>query len=641
MKQKFKRLCFLQGFQKIQWSKKTLCTFVVFAAFQNIFAQNDSLQTNQLNDVVVTATKYPKKLNETGKVITVITREQIEKSGGKDLSQLLNEQTGVIVNAATSNPGKDKTVFLLGALDKYTLILLDGIPLNEPAGVGGTFDLRLLSLDNIERIEILKGSQSTLYGSNAVAGVINIISKKATTKQPQFNGLLTYGSYNTFKGNASISQKTKVLEYDVNYVFYKTDGISEAKDTTGKAGFDKDGFTQHAVQTTLGINVTDKFKLSPYYRFSQFEGGYDADAFIDAPNHYTASLVNTGLSGHYTYKSGAVHFNYGYDFTKRNYASQYGSFISKGKFHNAEAFVNNSFGKNIQVVAGLNFQTYSMDGIDTTNNIISPYASLFIKSNNGFNVELGGRFNHHNEYGGNFTYSFNPSYLIDNNTKLFINITSGFRTPSIGELFGSYGANPNLKPEKSSTQEAGIQTSFAEKKLSLSLMGFNRIIKDVIIYGGNGYENRDKQHDFGGEFEIAYSINKDINVKATYAYVDGKITQKLAGKDTTYYNLIRRPKHNIHFFASCQVTKNLFISTSLQFTGKRIDTYYDPNSFLPSQVDLKAYTLWNAYAEYHFLKNKLNLFVDTKNLTNKKNYYEIYGYSVQGFNVTAGVRFQL
>ena len=92
------------------------------------------------------------------------------------------------MNGAFSNPGKDKSLFLRGATDKYTLILLDGVPLNEPAGVGGSFDLRLLSLDNIERIEIVKGSQSTLYGSNAVAGVINIISKKQPVKNLNFGG---------------------------------------------------------------------------------------------------------------------------------------------------------------------------------------------------------------------------------------------------------------------------------------------------------------------------------------------------------------------------------------------------------------------------------------------------------------------
>ena len=169
--------------------KKFSFTLIVLALIQFAKAQTDTTKETVLDEVVVTATKSPKKLSETGKVIKVITKEQIERSGGKDLSQLLNEQVGITVNGATSNPGKDKSLYLLGATDKYTLILLDGIPLNEPAGVGGSFDLRLLSLNNIERIEILQGSQSTLYGSNAVAGVVNIISKKPVNKQPNLNGV--------------------------------------------------------------------------------------------------------------------------------------------------------------------------------------------------------------------------------------------------------------------------------------------------------------------------------------------------------------------------------------------------------------------------------------------------------------------
>jgi vitamin B12 transporter len=337
------------------------------------------------------------------------------------------------------------------------LILLDGIPLNEPAGVGGSFDLRLLSLDNIERIEILQGSQSTLYGSNAVAGVVNIISKKPETNKPQLNCLLTYGSYNSFKSNANISQKTKVLEYNLNYTYYNTDGISEAKDTTGKANFDKDGYKQNAVQAIVGINVTNKFKLSPYLRYTKFKGDFDDDAFTDGPDHYIASLVNSGLDGHYNYATGSLHFNYGYDFTKRDYESAY-PFQSSGKFHNAEAYINQTFSKNVQMIAGLNYQSYKVKDIDTVNSIISPYMSFLLRNNNGLNIELGGRFNHHNKYGNNFTYSFNPSYFINNSIKVFANITSGFRAPSINELFGLYGANPNLKPEQSNTQEAGVQT---------------------------------------------------------------------------------------------------------------------------------------------------------------------------------------
>lgn len=622
--------------------KKIFITTIVLALIQFAKAQTDSAKENVLDEVVVTATKSPKKLSETGKVITVITKEQIERSGGKDLSQLLNEQLGITVNNATSNPGKDKSLYMLGATDKYTLILLDGIPLNEPAGVGGSFDLRLLSLDNIERIEILQGSQSTLYGSNAVAGVINIISKRSQTKNPQLNGLLTYGSYNSFKGSANISQKTKLLEYNLNYTYYNTDGISEAKDTTGKANFDKDGYRQNALQAIIGINVTDKLKLSPYLRYTRFNGDFDDDAFTDGPDYYIASLLNTGLDGHYIYATGSLHFNYGYDFTRRDYESAY-PFQSSGKFHNAEAYINQKLSENVQMITGLDYQSYKVKNIDTINSIVSPYVSFLLHNNNGLNVELGGRFNHHNKYGNNFTYSFNPSYFINNGIKIFANITSGFRAPSVNELFGLYGANPNLKPEKSNTQEAGVQTFLLHKKLSLLLTAFNRNIDDVIINTSATnyiYDNVNKQHDDGAEFEVNYATKK-LQLNASYAYINGKITDKSSGKDSAYYNLIRRPKNAVKLFAGYNITPSFYISTSVQFTGKRTDTYFDPLSFESSEVNLDAYTLWNAYVQYKFLKDRLHVFIDVKNIANKTNYYEVYGYNVQGFTTTVGLHFKL
>src|SRR5215471_1142076 len=179
--------------------QKLFYALVAMVLSQNIFAQSDSGKTNQLNEVIVTATKYPKKSSETGKVISVITREQLDRSGGKDLSQLLDEQAGISISGANSNPGKDKTIYLRGAGPQYTLITIDGVPVYDASGVNANFDFRQIPVDIIDRIEILKGSQSTLYGSDAIAGVINIITKKTGDKSFSPFAAFTYGSFNTTK----------------------------------------------------------------------------------------------------------------------------------------------------------------------------------------------------------------------------------------------------------------------------------------------------------------------------------------------------------------------------------------------------------------------------------------------------------
>ena len=170
------------------------------------FAQDS---TSLLNEVVITANKYPTKSSATGKVIKVITREQLEKSGGKDLSQVLIEQAGIMISGANSNPGKDKSIYVRGAKVDYTLITIDGVPVYDPSGVGSNFDIRLLSVDQVDHVEVLMGSQSTLYGSDAMAGVINIITKKADTQKAVVSGNISYGSNDMLHTSGSMSFRVK------------------------------------------------------------------------------------------------------------------------------------------------------------------------------------------------------------------------------------------------------------------------------------------------------------------------------------------------------------------------------------------------------------------------------------------------
>jgi vitamin B12 transporter len=161
--------------------KKIFITTIVLALIQFAKAQTDSTG-NLLDDVVVTATKSPKKLSETGKVLTVITKEQLQQNSSHSLAEILNQQTGITVAGSTTNAGANQSVFLRGANAGNTLILVDGIPVYDASGITNEFDLNYININQVERIEILKGAQSTLYGSDAVAGVINIITKKNTNK---------------------------------------------------------------------------------------------------------------------------------------------------------------------------------------------------------------------------------------------------------------------------------------------------------------------------------------------------------------------------------------------------------------------------------------------------------------------------
>ena len=607
----------------------------------------DSTAGKWLDEIVVTANKYPVKLSETGKQVTIVSRQQIERSSGKSLAQVLTEQSGIIVNGANSNPGKDKSIFLRGATNDYTLILLDGVPVNDPSGAGGAFDIRLFPIEQIDHIEILKGSQSTLYGSDAIAGVINIITKKGGTRPVNLNGGASYGSYNTFNGNAGVNGSTSAIDYNLNYTYTNTDGISEALDKTDTAHFDKDGFMRNSFQANVTVKAGKHLRLSPYYRYTYFRGGFDADAFTDGNNNYTSLLNNAGAVATLAIPKGTLTANYGYSYARRIYASDYGPSVYKGKFNTGEVYLTRELGSAIKLLAGVNYQTYQL--LDTTldkknpqTNIFSPYLSFFVHTPEGLSVEIGGRYNHHSTFGTNLTYSFNTAYLIRKGLKAFANISSGFKAPSVTDLFGPvyYGSNPDLKPEKSSNIEGGLQWQAPGARLQLTATGYYRDVNDLIAYVGTRLINIDEQKVSGMEWEAGFTPNERWTIKAAYNLVTGYISQSRNGKDTSYNNLVRRPKNAVTASIGYQATSRLLVSLSAQSIGRRADLYFAPPTYASEQVSLDAYTLVNAYAEYKLAKEKLRLFIDGKNLTNAR-FTEVYGYQTMGINVTAGFRFNL
>ncbi|GAB1444972.1 TonB-dependent receptor [Flammeovirgaceae bacterium] len=610
-----------------------------------ITAQQDSIKSFDLDEVVITATKFPKSRSETGKVVTIIDSDILQRSAGKDLSQLLNEQSGLMINGANSNPGKDKSTYLRGAKSEYTVFLIDGIPVSDPSGAGGAFDPRMFSLDQLERIEILKGSQSTLYGSDAIAGVINLITKKEGNKPFGGSTSIGFGSFGMLKGSASLQGSTSVADYHVGYSHMSADGISEAKDINNVGGFDKDGFAQNSLNASLGLKIVPSLTLTPFFRYTDYKGDFDGGSFTDDNSSYTSTLINPGFSSKYNLAKGAINFLYGYNSTDRKFDGPFGPTSYKGRFGNADLFFNYDLSNRLQLLTGINYQNLKMVDAslpveDPDAQLVSPYVSLFVHNAGGFALELGGRYNHHSKYGSNSTFSINPSYSINHSTKIFLNYSTGFKAPTLQQLYGAFGPNENLKPERSASSEAGLEF-LVNNKLETRLVFFNRAVEDIIIYTyASGNINLNEQNDFGFELEPSFKISDKVHVKAYYSFVDGKVTTKENGKDSTYFNLFRRPKHTLGLNVGVQANSKLFISLNARTFSERKDLFFNPaNFYTAEQVNLDAYVLVDVYAEYKMITDRLNLFIDLRNILNR-DYTEIYGYNTMGINLNAGLSFR-
>ena len=513
--------------------------FVVAALITGspLLAQKDSTAT--LNEVVVTANKFPNKTSLTGKVVVTISRQDIERAGSRDLAQLLNEQGGIYINGANSNAGKDKSVYLRGGRVEHTLITIDGVPVYDASGIGSNFDIRNIAPEQVERIEILKGSQGTLYGSDAIAGVINIITRKGGGKPLTVSGMLSAGSYGTVRSNINLAGKNKKLDYNIGYGYFNTKGISEAEqhpDSTKT--FDKDGYKQNTLQASLGVQVSANFRMQPYLRFTKNSGGYDQQGYVDEASTYAADNLQTGIRNEISIGQSKLNLLYQYTKTDRDYTAAFSSSNYKSGEHFAESFITHPFG-NFKLTGGVDFRSSNTNQTSTLSfikpigsdsakqNQVGIYSALAFNTEKGFNAEAGVRFNRHSIYGGNAAFNVNPSYLISNQWKVFGNISSGYKTPGLYQLFSEFG-NTELNPETSLNFETGVQYFTKNEKASMRATYFNRQVKNLITFFFDPvtfnlqYVNQDSQKDHGVELDAKIKIGDKVQVKAFYSYLHGK-----------------------------------------------------------------------------------------------------------------------
>ncbi len=645
--------------------KKIFIAAAVIISSHYLQAQ-ETTDSKQLDEVIVTATKFEQKQSTTGKVVTVINQQTLQRNAGKTLTEIINYQTGVFINGANNNLGTNQDLYFRGAGSGNTLILIDGVPVGDPSQINNSFDLNNIAVAQVERIEILKGAQSTLWGSDAVAGVINIITKKGGKNKISPSAMLSYGSYNTLRGNAGVDGSIKKFSYNIGYQITNSKGFSSALDTLGNKNFDADKFTQNNIQANLGYQLNSKFNIRYTANYAKYTSGIDPGAFKD-DNDITVENDNflNSLSLNYKTEKAALHFTQSIINANRKIiddSTDIGGFSTspfafytiwargnyKGVSSVTELYGNYNINKHFSLIAGTQYlgqnTTQSYESISNYGpfkatplgkdsakvNNFSFYASALLIDIKGFNAEAGFRINRNSIYGSNATYTVNPSYNIDENTKLFVNISSSYKIPSLYQLYSEYG-NKDLKPEKSNNYELGVHTFSNNKQNSFRITGFKRDIKDLIIFYTDAnweskYINRDEQNDYGFELESTITIGKKGNWSNNFTYVDGE------GKNNNVKvkNLHRRPNFTFNSVLTLQPTNALTIMPSFRFVGTRLKGQYDAG---PAQMQ-QYYTL-DCYLGYEFAK-KFRAFVDVRNITNQQ-YFDVVGYNSRRFNMMAGI----
>ncbi len=631
-------------------SKKLITLSVGLIATTLLFGQKDS---SKLDDVIVTANKIEQKQNSTGKVVTVITSEQLNARAGQTVAQVLSEQAGMYLPGALSNAGTVPSIYMRGASSGRTLILVDGAPVGDPSMISNEFDLNLVPLAQIERIEILKGSQSTLYGSDAIGGVINIITKK---KAGSFiTGGASKGTYDTKTNQVAFNGVLAKINYTLGFENQKAEGFSSAMDKNNTGNFDKDGYKNNSWYTKLNYNINDKWSLQANTRKTSYKASIDYGAFKDDKDEYFNNATTmSGLLLKYKKEKSVFQFQYQYTTQDRSYLNDsadrtyltYENNVYAGKTHFADAFLSKSIGKNVQWIIGSDFrygsynQTYESISAwgpynesfkDTFQYQNSLYGSLLVNdASKKWLLELGTRYNHHSRYGDNQTFTMSPSYVIKPGMRIISSISSGFKAPSLYQI--SY--NTNLKAETSMNAEIGFD--FKSNPVDARVVYFNRTINNGIDYNYIDYNffNFIKQKVNGLEVELSHRLPKNQWVSVNYTLLNGQETNqnRITTTDTITYNyLLKRPKHSVQLQYNIEYKK-----WQASLSGRYISSRYDVGGYATPDVKLDYFTLFNAHIQYRE-NNWLSFYLDVQNILQDR-FQEIYGYNTMGRMIQFGFK---
>ena len=641
----------------IKWSVcVALLTTISYAQEQ------DSLKINHLNEVVVSDTKFAQSKEKSGKIIEKITAEDLAKKPGQSVATVLSQVAGVEINGNQSANSKNQGIYIRGGRNRQVAIYIDGVPVNDASNINSEYDLRLLNVDMVESIEILKGASSTLYGSGAATGVINITLKKSTKSVLSGNAFFSLGTQNTSEQDKTSAQDFNqgfLVNGTVGKVSYltslsstETKGFSEAYGDN----YEDDTFSRVNVLQKIGLKATDKLSFDFFGNYDKINNTFDTSyagpttSNDDIYNNGNSEQFRIGFSPKYKYNKGELVLNTSASTLDReinlfsSWTNSVNNYSYSSRSINADLFNKYTFSTQFFAIIGVQAQYFDMTQEDAyTNiekegakfNIIDPYATVVYNSNFGLNINAGARMNNHNVYGNHIVYNVNPSYNFSNlPLKVLASYSTAYITPSLYQLFSAYG-NLDLKPEENSTIEAGFESNLFSNKLTVSAVGFHREETNAFGFFTNtttwvsNYINIDGTYNAKGvETSVKYNFNDKLTANANYTFTE--VEQPLS-------RLIA--KHKANAGVDYMLSEKASFGLQYQFVDKRNDAFYNNMIFANENVTLAAYQLVNANFRLSVIKNRLSLFGAVNNILNEE-FQENIGYATKGRNYKLGLNFQ-
>ena len=615
--------------------RKTCWVLLMFFVFGTGRAWASENEGPGIERIVVTASRTQERIGETGRSIDVITSEEIEDLQTDNIADVLSELNSITINSY-GGPGAAKSVRMRGSTASQVLVLVDGRPINSPRD--GEVDLSAIPVDNIDRIEVLRGPASGLYGSSAMGGTIHILTKRPPKEGQATDISSSFGTFRTYQERLNHGRKIK------NFGYLFSSGYTQSKGIRDNSEFDAND-----ASLRLEYDLTESQKISVntgFYRSLAGAPGLLSSVDLDDRQRAKKSFVDANWALNLDPDTNiSLKFYHNYDrleFTENTAGSIFDTAFKKDihttKTRGIDFQADKRLNERWRAVAGANYVTNTNDSTTAAKHrytVLAGYIDNEFNFSEKFETHMGVRLDRYSNFGLQASPSANALYRLNDKNQLHGLIGRSFRAPTFNDLYwpddGWSRGNPDLKPEKGTAGELGLKTQFHDR-FSTDLTYFRSFYEDLIQWAPESADplaawtpsNVSSAVIEGVELQGRFSVTDDIALSAGYTYQNAK-------NDKSHKFLIYQPKHKAVFSLEHENILGWKAGLNGQWTGLR---YHDA----ANTVKLDGYFTLGIQASKKW-KCGLTYFLSIQNALNRQ-YESVREYPVPGFSLTSGLKYE-